>query len=285
MDFPLLFLTVAVFAGGLAVGKWEYRRLADEHAGFTLNALHQKPGAIRWVLLVLTIASGLGLYFSFQKIALYRMPDWLDLSLHYLTHGVGALLFGLLGGLGWAAWRREHGPDTRALVLTAHLCLAGLITTQFTMFRYVAGSLNDFKFSGSPVMQSSSSSCAAASGASVAGLLGLRHSEREMARYMGTRVCGTSPAAIIRGMRRVGLNARFFEQDPSAAASLPLPSILFFNHPGLGPESHAVAAVRWLPKSDSIEIWDPLQGDVIISRQALPHMWAGRGVAVSKKAP
>lgn len=284
MDIPLLLVTLAVFGAAIMAGQREYRRLVRRWPEVTLAGFHKTPGWIRFVLLGLTVISAVGLYFVLNRDRLMMMPDWLDLALPCLTHGFGAALFGLLAGLAGAAYRREKRPDTRALLLTASLCQAALLVSQAWILRYVADELSDTEYSGDMLPQTSSSSCAAATGANVAGLLGLDFSERDMARLMGTRACGTSTPSIIRGLRRAGLEARFLEQDPGRPDLLPLPAILLVNHPRAGRESHAVAAVKYWPDQGTLEIWDPLEGRVLVAKKDLSEFWAGHGVTVKRPA-
>ena len=49
--------------------------------------------------------------------------------------------------------------------------------------------------------------------------------------------------------------------------------MIFVDHPMTGPESHAVALMATGPKR--VEVWDPLWGKRLWSRQELAQRWHG----------
>ena len=105
-----------------------------------------------------------------------------------------------------------------------------------------------------------------------------------MARFMGTRAAGTSPAFSIRGLRQAGVEGRKFADPTVNLDALPLPAILIVDHPAAGPESHAVAAVKYDAEKKALEIWNPLTGSELMTRTELKRIWSGHGIACQKKS-
>ncbi len=282
MDYELIAFTLVVFGAGFFVGSREYRRLARQTPGMKLEEFHRQPGWVRFCLLLLVLLLCPAVYFVMNRPSLWAIPEWLDLSLLRWANGAGAALFGVLAGLGRGAWQRERSPNTRALVLTTVLCGLALVANTAVNQRFVAGQVSDLKYSGEPLLQTSSYTCAAASGANVAGLFGFHYSERDMARFMATRTAGTSPAGIICGLRKAGLLGRKFTGDPMKPEAIPLPAILLVYHPIAGRESHALAALKYLPDQKLLETWDPLSGQRLLNREGLAKIWDNHGIAVSR---
>jgi hypothetical protein len=102
---------------------------------------------------------------------------------------------------------------------------------------------------------------------------------------MGTRIAGTSPAAILRGMRAAGLPGARFEMRPVRIETIPLPAILLVDHERAGTESHAVAAVGFLQKESLLEVWDPLIGKRLLNQAELATIWRGRGLSFKRTSP
>jgi hypothetical protein len=282
MDYPLLAFTLLLFLVANYVGHREYQRLVKRWPDASLTNFHRQPGWVRFVLLLLVILMGPALYLVMHRPSLWLLPEWLELTLLWWSNGLGAALFGLLLGLAWGAWKRENLPNARALVLTVLLCQAALLFMTGWMQRFVAAQLSNAKWSGKMLLQTSGSSCAPASGANVAGRLGLHYSEQEMARFMGTRAAGTSPAFIMRGLRKAGIAARKFNDPAVNLETLPLPAILIVDHPAAGPESHAVAALEYDADRKSLVIWNPLTGFELMTRAELKRIWSGHGIACQK---
>lgn len=282
MDLPLLLFTLVAFAVAGKIGQREYQGLRRRCPESSLADFHRKPGSLRFVLLLLLGLMVPSLYFAVHRASLWRMPVGLELTVLWWSNGLGAVLFGLLFGLSWAAFRQETLQNNRALVMTTVLCQAALLFNTAWLQRPIANALSDNKWSGTMLLQTSGSSCAAASGANAAGLLGFRFSEREMAAFMGTRASGTSPAFIIRGLRKAGIEGRKFSASEGEFARLPLPAILIVDHPGAGPESHAVLAIRFHPDKEVLEIWNPLTGSQMLTQARLRQIWRGHGIACRK---
>jgi len=282
MDYPLLSFTLLLFLAAAYVGLREYQRLVKRAPDTSLNNFHRQPGAVRFVLLFLVILMVPSIFLVMHRPSLWLLPEWLELTLLWWSNGFGAALFGLMFGLAWGSFKREALPNARALVMTLILCQSALLFMTAWMQRLVANQLSDVKWSGKMMLQSSGSSCAPASAANVAGLLGLHYSEQEMARFMSTRVAGTSPAFIIRGLQRAGIEGRKLADPDVNFSTLPLPAILIVDHPGAGPESHAVAAIRFDAEKKALEIWNPLVGLQMMTREELKRIWPGHGIACQK---
>ena len=279
---PLLAFTLLLYLAASYVGHREYQRLVRRWPDASLTNFHRKPGWVRYVLLLLVILMGPSIYLVMHRASLWLLPEWLEVTLAWWSNGLGAALFGILSGLAWSAFKRENLPNARALVLTVNLCQVALLFMTAWMQRPIADQLSDAKWSGKMLLQTSGSSCAPASAANIAGVLGMSYSERDMARFMGTRAAGTSPAFVVRGLRLAGITGRKFAHSAVDLSLLPLPSILIVDHAVVGPESHAVAAIKYHPETKTMEIWNPLTGMELMTHAQLKRIWRGHGIACEK---
>lgn len=130
------------------------------------------------------------------------------------------------------------------------------------------------------ILQSTSSTCAAAAGANIATFLGVPVSEARMVALMHTTWAGTSPAQAIYGFRALGLAARKVEVEDLALEHVEAPAILLVNV-GAEPDAHAVA---YMGRSEAgFEIWDPGGGKVIWDAEMVRTRWHGRAIEVSRQ--
>lgn len=242
----------------------------------TLATFHKQRGWLRFVVLALSCLAIGSLWLVFNRSSLWHFPLWFDLSLLWWCNGFSSLLFGILLGLARAAQRRENAANIRSLALTAILCGVGMILNTAINHRSGVAGLSEAVPQGELILQTSNYSCAAASGANIASLFGRAVSEKQMAEWMGTRVMGTSPAGILRGFASAGITAKKFALEGFDPAAVPVPSILLVDFPLLGPESHAIAALKYLPDRKLLEVWDPLVGRAYLSAADLAKTWTSR---------
>lgn len=284
MHPPLTLATLFAFALGTVLALLEYLRLSQRYPELNLRTLHLRPGLL-WIVLAggLTGAGCLfGLMMSREWV--WQLPPRIEVAIPLLTYTTIAfvLTFGLV--LLSAACLRERHPDARKLALLTLFLPVALLVMQLFHERQIAGELDDRVFDGEPILQSSGSSCAAASTANLAAYFDIPLSEQEAARTIGTRSSGTSPGQVILGLPSLGLEARKFQVDPADGASIPMPAMLFINHPATGPESHAVALVQSLA-GNQIAFIDPLEGEVVLTMAEFSKKWGGRGLHITPAAP
>lgn len=258
----------ALSAGMLA------RRVSRLHAGLSLgSSLRDRP--LLGLLAVIPIA-----IVSFEIVAAlvpevqWAVPLWLEL-MHAPV--AWALLLASLGfGFGFVtvlAFIRRHRERWK-LALASLLSVAAVEVSFLQQTALVADELGAREEEG-VVLQTSGVSCAAASAANFARAHGLRATEKEMAGLLGTSASGTSSAELVRGLRPLGFMCQRIAQ-PNVDA-LPLPVILYIDHPTAGKESHAVLLSG--RTGGSFVVLDPLVGRRSMSLTELQSRWHGHGVA------
>jgi len=130
------------------------------------------------------------------------------------------------------------------------------------------------------IRQSHGSTCAAAACANVASKLGIPSTERQMVECLGTTDDGTSPGQIIHGMRRLGFECRKRLIHDADFTQLEPPAVLLVTY-GTMPLGHAVAFMGI--KDGKAEIWNPVSGKSLMTREQLAEIWLGHAVEVGKK--
>jgi hypothetical protein len=208
---------------------------------------------------------------------LWALPVWFEYHLLTGTWGSILSLFAFVFSLGSAvAMRTQHRERTR-LVVASVLLVAAIQAVEWNYTRLVAPILrNDISAAGM-VTQTSDVSCAAASGATIARLLGIAMTERKMAELYGTsELLGTTAAQVVYGNAAIGIASRkveIFDRDPERVSA---PAMLFVDHRATGPESHAVAYLG--TKEGKAEIWDPIGSLKRLDKRDLASVWRGRGI-------
>lgn len=130
------------------------------------------------------------------------------------------------------------------------------------------------------IMQSTPSTCAAATAANIATQLGIPKTEAQMVELMNTTWAGTSPAQIVFGFRRLGLRAhKIYIPDRDLARVRP-PAVLLVEVQG-EVDAHAVAYMGLL--GPGFDIWDPDKGRRRLSRAEIAKTWHGRAIEVSRQ--
>jgi hypothetical protein len=270
---PLLAQAAAVVAPALCAGMLA-RRVSRQHAGLSIgSSLRDRP--LLGLLCVPPVA-----IIAFEIVAAlvpemqWAMPLWLE-----LVHAPAAwalLLASLAFGFGFVAVLaliRRH-RDRWKLALAGLLSVVAVEVSFIQQTAPVAGELGASEDDG-VVLQTSGVSCAAASAANLARAHGLPATEKEMAARLGTSASGTSSAELVRGLRPLGFMCERIEQpDPEA---LPVPVILYIDHPAAGKESHAVLLSG--KTGGRFVVLDPLVGRRSMSLADLQSRWHGHGVA------
>jgi len=269
---------VALFAlAGIAAA----RRLQRCHPDLTVETTLKRAPCL-WVLIpvsLLLLAAAISLILL-QKVhpsVLWELPPW---SEYHLLTGIWAAILSLFAfafALAAAVAIRTRHRERAKLVVAAVLVVAAIQTVEWNYARPVAPILRDDISAAGMVTQTSDVSCAAASGATLARLLGLMKTEREMAEFYGTSaLLGTTAAQVIYGNATIGIASRKVEvpdRDPERVAA---PAMFFVDHPATGPESHAVAYLGM--KEGKAEVWDPIRGLKRLDRKSLASVWRGRGI-------
>jgi len=266
IHFPsMLIACVAAAAAGCFFG---CRATRDPKV--TLSNMHRR---VRWLTPV-------ALFFSscIIAIALVHMPRstivWMPISVQ-LAFPVVIWFIALpqvtflLAMVTVVALRTAHRRKYALVILslTVPSLLLGNIALQH---RPIASELTVQSRRG-VILQSSTSSCAAATVANLDRLRGGTLTEGEAAELMGTTRSGTSTAQIYSGLDELGLEPRVrIDFDPQ---SLLFPAVLIVDHPETGRESHAIAYIA--TRQDMFEVWDPTHGRALMSEEELEQIWHG----------
>ena len=172
----------------------------------------------------------------------------------------------------------ETGHETRfALLLGAALAIAAVEVTHWQWTRPLWPELTDRRTEDGAILQTSGASCAAASGAVVAGVLGIELDEPTVARAMHTTAFGTSTGQMVRGMRELGIECTPFAIARNAGAEIPTPSIVFVRVSGVDEDGHAIAVLE--TDDDELRFVDPLSGWRTEPMTSFAQRWAGRGIS------
>lgn len=127
------------------------------------------------------------------------------------------------------------------------------------------------------ILQSTPSTCAAASAANIARHFGIDVDEAHMVKLLGTTWAGTSPAQLVYGFEALGLTAiKAYSQSRDIREIRP-PAILFVPV-GEEPDAHAVAYMGTRP--GGYAIWDPSSGAQLKSMEQIQARWGGRAIEV-----
>lgn len=127
------------------------------------------------------------------------------------------------------------------------------------------------------ILQTTPSTCAAASAANIAGRFGMAATEADMVRHLNTTWAGTSPAQLVFGFRSLGLQAQKVYIPERDLRQVKAPAILLVEMGG-EPDAHAVAYMGSL--GDRFEIWDPNGGRKFVSGADAAVFWQGRAIEV-----
>jgi hypothetical protein len=271
-------LVVLVFS---VVGIKECRRLSQKYPDFNLETALKRAsylyGLIPFTVLLLA-GTALVMAVARNRPSLFwKLPLWLEYHLFTICWGVIFALFAFTFALTAAVAVRSRHEERRKIIAAAILFVGAIQIVQWIYTHPVAGTLGEEISRLGMVIQTSPVSCAAASGATIARLLGQEKTEREMAALYGTSQMGTSAAQIIVGMERIGFISRKVEVKSADPKMVVPPAIFFVNSPMSGPESHAVAYLGY--EEGKAVIWDPLHGvRMDLGKKDVAALWKGRGL-------
>jgi len=208
----------------------------------------------------------------------WAVPYWVDLHSSLLRWGDTFLVLGYILVLtSYLAWS-EHHPQRIPLSVIGTVIVLCLLTIRYLqnppLHLHPEGKLTPEGY----VLQSTGSSCAAASGANIAKDLGVETTEHEMVALMGTNGEGTSVAQVILGMRKLGIEGEKVIRE--GLEELEIPAMLFVDHIATGPESHAIVLLK--NEEGQTVIVDPLFGTVDMTRFQTSNVWHGKAVEFSR---
>ena len=174
-----------------------------------------------------------------------------------------------------AGFLQGHGSRWTLLIFS----IAAIVTVE-GLARYSARpNLEEMtvRESDGVVLQSNSSTCAAAACANIARHFGFDANEARMVALLHTTGAGTSPAQMVYGFRALGLEATKVQHADRDLAKVNPPAILLVDV-GDEPDAHAVAYMG--RKGDLFEIWDPGSGRGEVPLGTIQQRWRGRAIEV-----
>lgn len=279
-------LIVVIIAVSAGAGISESRRIRRRYDDLSLNNALSRA---RYLYII--IPAGLALLLSNISVIIIRkirpslfwaMPVWLEYHLSPLLWGSILFLFSFTFALTTAVAFSTSHRERSKILLSSIIFIVTILLVQWNYTRPVASKLKSEVSADGMVSQTSPVSCAAASGATIARLLGVRKSEKEMAELYGTSMLGTSPAQVIVGMKKIGIVSRKVESLELEPGRVSPPAMFFVDNPLIGQESHAVA---YLGQEDGkFRIWDPLMGVLNLGVEGVEAIWRGRGIEFRRSA-
>jgi hypothetical protein len=216
--------------------------------------------------------------FLFVAARFEAIGDLLPLSIAARA-GIGArlglaLVCGSLAGFAATLAWSTHDPQRVTVTVLGLVMNAAVLAALIRNDRPIPVELGDRISPDGVVLQTSRSTCAAATLANLARLLGLALDERAAAAILGTTANGTSSGQIRYALSRLGLGSRSVPRGRVDLDRLAAPAFLFLEHSAAPEERHAVAFVG--RRDEGYEIWDPAEGRVVWDA-ALAAEWRVRG--------
>jgi hypothetical protein len=176
-----------------ALGGLEWRRLARRRPGLTIgNALRKARHLLALVPATVVLLAAQALVVLYPEV-LWHAPVWIELHhVRIVFGGLACCLSFLFSFATYGAFATRHRH--RAAALPSLMIVVGIVcAVQWDFTAPIASDLRDIGHDA-VVLQSSGSSCAAASAANLARRFGIARTERQMAALLGTTRFGTSPA-------------------------------------------------------------------------------------------
>lgn len=261
MEIKLLELIVAA-AAGLQYG----RRLARH--GLTIDDVF-RTGTRAWVVLILLLAP------ISTAMILFKRTDLLNPeAMLAIQHGCWDLVACLAVFLGTMGLPLSPAPlkYQRAGIMAVTICAVFLLLRiEASVFAPVYDQMGSEKRApDGSILQTLPTSCTAAALANALPLFGLRGSEFECAKAIGTTRFGTTVGDLTRGLPQLGLSGEYVAARPQDLAHANRPTLLTVWSCG------ARHSVLWkgVGSNGAHVIIDPLVGRIRLSTAALQGMLA-----------
>ena len=168
----------------------------------------------------------------------------------------------------------------------SHLASLILLNALFILgHNHINGYIGDrVKFSfvdKGKVLQTTNFSCTSASIATIARGFNIKADEKDAAVLSRLTRFGANSGQIRYALNRLGikyetLNSSKYRELKEVKA----PAILYVDHPVVGYEGHAVVYLG--VDGDKYQIWDPLRGDIFLSKERVEKDWHGNGIRCFK---
>ncbi|MGD8685934.1 MAG: cysteine peptidase family C39 domain-containing protein [Syntrophobacterales bacterium] len=274
-----IWLNILLILFFVALAIVEYRRLIGKDPSLNIKTVLKRAPYLYVLIplsLILLVIGNLN-----RPRLIWNLPLWLQYHYTALTWGGILAIFTFIFSLGSAVAMRTQHRERWKIVIAGILLILVIQVIQWNYTRPIAPRLKDIVATSGTVMQTNNASCAAASGASIVRTYGMQKTEKQMAELFKTTVGGTSGAQVIYGMRKIGFSCNKVQVSESNPEKLTAPAMLFVDNQFTGPESHAVAYMGF--NKNKAEIFDPLEGRRLLSKNELAKIWHGRGIEFGLK--
>jgi len=204
-------------------------------------------------------------------------PVFQSYSIHILWSAV-AVLFGFVANFTLYLCIIKKHPQARLLTLAIITIFITLSIHYHRSLTAIYSKLTEEK-NGDIVLQTSGSSCVAASLANVSNIRGVNLTEKQAAKLLHTTSKGSGPCQLRYALTKLNIPYQTLRLKEPDLKQVHPPAILYVDHPQVGKESHAVTFIATSDKG--YEIWDPLIGRVYWSQQDIDSLWHGKGIQCS----
>jgi hypothetical protein len=269
--YDFIWQAAAILALG-ALGVWVCEAVAKGESDRHFPAQLKRARHLYLAFPILSVLPWANVYVATHLSIQWNMPEWLQLHWAAVSWGIVsatlAYVFGFCSAVAWASekWGRR---------LPAVFSVAVLLAIQF----YAAWSsrpnlpaLDDWTTPDGIVLQTSDYTCVPASGATIASILGIHATEKQLAVLFHTTRDGTFPASALSGMRQLGIEGRKVSAVGGDIRAVHPPAMLFFVN-----DTHAVVFAG-ITSDGLVEIWNPSQGKTFFSENALNRVWTGHAL-------
>jgi len=257
------------------LGAGMYRRVSAGQSDRHFPAMLRRARHLYLCIPLLWGLPWVNYYVASRPALQWDMPDWLQLHWAALSwcmvSAVLAYFFGFCSAVAWAS--TKWGRRLPALFSVAVLLVIQLYAAWSS--RPNLPELVDWTTPDGIVLQTSDCTCVPASGATIASILGVHTTEKQLAILFHTTHDGTFPASALYGMKQLGIDGRKVNAVGGDIHTLHPPAMLFFVN-----DTHAVVFAGIT--NDLVEIWNPSQGKTFYTENALQRVWAGHALEFSR---
>lgn len=264
--FANLVLCILAAVLGAAVGLRAHRREPISEASKVL-----KHSPHLWTVLLLPLlVMAVHTLFEFNSDWEWLLPFAVQYYYGPVAWGLVLACFTYFAGFGGSVFVTTGHPKRIQLGAAIVMLFSGVQLMHFQATQLPTPELGPPQVTPSGlVLQSNSSTCVPAAAASLLNQLGDPRTEAELVKLFDTRVDGTSPSQLVRGMRELGYDARAVNIERESVDAVTPPAVLFVQQ---GTHAMTLLAVR----GRRIDVWDPDAGKILLlSRDQFRILAAG----------
>ncbi len=264
-------IVIASFLAGWLEGKRLYAKQSDK----TIEYILKKSFHLYILITLVLILFLANIILQHHRHIMWGFPVWFNFYLSATIWGIILTIFSFIFSIILTLSFLALHKDRWKAVVCAIVFVSAIQSVQWIYTKPIAEKLYEKTTPGGIVLQSSGSSCAAASAANILKEFNIHKTEQEMAELFGTTLTtGTSDAQIVYGMKKIGFKCRKVYIEDVDTEKLHTPAMLFIDY--LEDEDHAIAILEHY--KDGVEIIDPLIGKRKITREKFKKIWHGRAI-------